>query len=89
MMLRSLLEAEGIPFSVQNEHFGALYPGLNIFALNERVILVPEADYDRAWVVVNDFLKTTERASMGDTGQGSVSTIRRPDCFPQNTDTGA
>jgi hypothetical protein len=89
MMLRSLLDAEGIAYSVQNEHFGGLYPGLNIFALNERIIYVAEADYERALVVANDFLKATRSSPTDSPEQGTVSTIRRPDCFPQNTDTGA
>jgi len=89
MMLRSLLEAEGITYHIQNEHFGGLYPGLNIFAQNERVILVDESDYDRARVVACDFLKAMERTSQGRPEKGSLSTIRRPGYFPRNTDTGA
>ena len=89
MMLRSLLEAEGIAYRVQNDHFGGLYPGLNIFALNERVIFVDEVDYERAWAVANDFLNTTQRTAAADSEKGSISTIRRPSCSPQNTDTGA
>jgi hypothetical protein len=89
MMLRSLLDAEGITYSVKNDHFGGLYPGLNIFALNERIIYVAEADYERALQVVNDFLTATSRSSTELSEQGTVSTIRPPGCFPQNKDTGA
>jgi hypothetical protein len=89
MMLRSVLECEGIPYRVQNEHFGGLYPGLNIFALNERIIFVDEADYERACVVARDFLQTVEKTPRVGPEKGSVSTIHRPDCFPRNTDTGA
>lgn len=88
-MLRSLLDAEGIAYSVQNDHFGGLYPGLNIFALNERIIYVAEPDYERALQVVNDFLNTTQRPSREVSEQGTISTIHPPGCFPQNKDTGA
>ena len=89
MILMSVLECEGIPYQIQNEHFGGLYPGLNIFALNERIIFVDEADYQRAWVVVRDFLKAVERPSRTVCEVRSISTIRRPADSPRNTDTGA
>jgi hypothetical protein len=89
MVLMSVLECEGIAYQIQNEHFGGLYPGLNIFALNERIIFVDEADYQRAWVVVRDFLKAVERPSRTDGEVGSISTIHRPSDSPRNTDNGA
>lgn len=60
MVVKSLLESDGILFQIQNEHFGGLYPGLNVFPFSERVILVAEADLDRASLLVHDFLKATE-----------------------------
>ena len=60
MLITSLLEGDGIDFLVQNEYFGGLYPGLNIFPFNERVILVDEADFDRASLLVRDFLESIE-----------------------------
>ncbi len=56
MVLTSLLEGSGIAFHVQNEFFGGLYPGLNIFPFNERVILVAESDFARASLLAHDFL---------------------------------
>ncbi len=58
MVLTSLLECNGIGFYVQNEFFGGLYPGLNIFPFNERVILVAESDFARASLLARDFLRT-------------------------------
>ena len=58
MVLTSLLECNGIGFHVQNEFFGGLYPGLNIFPFNERVILVAESDFDRASLLAHDFLRS-------------------------------
>jgi Putative prokaryotic signal transducing protein len=60
MLITSLLEGNGIDFLVQNEYFGGLYPGLNIFPFNERVILVAEADFDRASLLARDFLESIE-----------------------------
>lgn len=66
MLITSLLEGDGIDFLVQNEYFGGLYPGLNIFPFNERVILVAEADFDRASLLARDFLESIEgRPSQG------------------------
>jgi len=63
MMLTSLLECNGIEFYVQNEFFGGLYPGLNIFPFNERVILVAEPDFDRASLLASDFLSATAESA--------------------------
>jgi hypothetical protein len=63
MLLTSILESSGIEFHVQNEHFGGLYPGLNIFPFNERVILVAESDFDRASLLVRDFLESIKEPS--------------------------
>src|SRR2546428_247580 len=60
VLITSLLEGNGIDFFVQNEYFGGLYPGLNIFPFNERVILVAEADFDRASLLARDFLESIE-----------------------------
>jgi hypothetical protein len=87
MMVRSLLDGEGIAYHIHNEHFGGLYPGLNIFPFNERIILVDESDYDRAWALARDFIEAMEKKS-SDSLPG-ISSIRPPDCSPQNTDTGA
>jgi len=60
VLLTSLLEGNRIDFLVQNEYFGGLYPGLNIFPFNERVILVAEADFDRASLLTRDFLDSIQ-----------------------------
>ena len=60
ILITSLLKGDGIDFFVQNEYFGGLYPGLNIFPFNERVILVAEADFDRASLLARNFLESIE-----------------------------
>ena len=89
MMVRSLLDCEGIPYLIHNEHFGGLYPGLNMFPFNERIILVDESDYERAWALARDFMRTMEETPPPAAELPPISNIRRPDCSPQNTDTGA
>lgn len=62
MILTSLLACNDIKFYIQNEFFGGLYPGLNIFPFNERVILVAESDFDRASLLARDFLNAMEES---------------------------
>lgn len=38
---KSLLESEGIPYHVKNEHFGSLYPGIAIKYINAKTVYVP------------------------------------------------
>lgn len=52
MMIRSLLESEGIPYQIPNDQFGTLYPGPGNFGLNERAIFVDESDYETAAVLI-------------------------------------
>jgi hypothetical protein len=54
IMIRSLLESEGIPYHVRNDQFGTLYPGPGNFGLNERAIFVDESDYDTATVLIRE-----------------------------------
>jgi hypothetical protein len=60
LLVSSLLEGAGIAYFVQNEHFGGLYPGLNLFPFNERIIFVAEPDLDRASLLLRDFLEAVE-----------------------------
>ncbi|TRO81140.1 DUF2007 domain-containing protein [Desulfuromonas acetexigens] len=56
-LAKSLLEAEGIPFFVHNDHFGSLYVGIQIEFLNRKTIMVDEAYEARAKEVIADFLR--------------------------------
>jgi hypothetical protein len=62
VIVTSLLECDGIAYHIQNEQFGGLYPGLSIFPFNERVILVAESDFDRASLLLRDFLTAQEES---------------------------
>ena len=58
-LAKSLLEAEGIPFFVHNDHFGSLYVGIQIEFLNRKTIMVDEAYAPRARKVLAEFLDNT------------------------------
>lgn len=52
LFLRAALDAAGIPHFVVGEHFGSLYPGMQIPAYNERSVRVPAGFFDQATAVV-------------------------------------
>jgi hypothetical protein len=57
-LIKSLLEGNDIPYFVQNEHFGSLYPGLAL-PFNARVVMVEESDMARAGTLLGEL--TAER----------------------------
>ena len=56
-IIKSLLEANAIPFVIENENFGSLYPGGSI-PFNARNILVPEEDVDRVQILLSRLHET-------------------------------
>ncbi|MER3423172.1 MAG: hypothetical protein C4293_08030 [Nitrospiraceae bacterium] len=50
-VMKSLLEGSGIPYFVQNEHFGSLYGGATC------VVMVPESDLERAEILMGRLLQ--------------------------------
>lgn len=53
-MIQGLLDGDNIPYFIQNEHFGNLYPGVST-PLNKRVIMVDETDFARAETALGEF----------------------------------
>lgn len=49
-LIRSLLDGNGIPYAIQHEHVGALYPGVAL--LGSRV-MVGEQDRQRAEILLS------------------------------------
>lgn len=47
-IIRSILDAEGIFYVVENEHFGSLFSGPLSYRYNEKTILVAPEDEERA-----------------------------------------
>lgn len=54
-LIRGLLDAEGIPYFVQNDHFGSLWAGPWV-DFNAKTVFVPEAYADQASRLVHDAL---------------------------------
>jgi hypothetical protein len=63
-LIRSLLDANGIPFFVHNEHFGSLYPGLSL-PFNRRVVMVDDTDLNRAAVLVSGLTERNQSNAAG------------------------
>ena len=59
--VKSLLDANGIRYFVQNEHFGSLYPGLPSVAS----VVVDEADAKRAGKLIRRLVKRQEAEAFG------------------------
>jgi hypothetical protein len=51
-VLLSLLESEGIYYLVSNDHFGSLHVGPIIPLYNEKIVFVPESDFETARALV-------------------------------------
>ncbi|MCI0480373.1 MAG: DUF2007 domain-containing protein [Candidatus Dadabacteria bacterium] len=48
VFLKSMFEASGMPYYVQNEHFGSMYSGSFMSSLNAKTIMVPDDIFDDA-----------------------------------------
>ena len=59
-LIKSILDGEGIPYFVHNDHFGTLKVGPKIELFNAKTIMVAEKDYEVSKEIVDDFLKNTQ-----------------------------
>nr|WP_320115318.1 DUF2007 domain-containing protein [uncultured Desulfuromonas sp.] len=77
-LLRSRLDAEEIPYTVTNDHFGSLYIGVQVEAFNRRWILVEEAFLPQAQAVLEDFTARQNHTSvaMSQTSPGWWDKVR-------------
>ena len=64
MFLRSLLQSYEIPFFIIGEHFGSLYPGVQIASYNERRFTVPAEYFDQAKGILEEHLNAYEPAAV-------------------------
>lgn len=53
---KSMLESEGIPYHVKNEHFGSLYPGISIKYINAKTIYVPPEYKEDVIALLGNFI---------------------------------
>lgn len=55
-MARGILEEAGVRFSILNEHFSSLYPGIALGAFG-REVLVADEDYEKTRELLNAFFE--------------------------------
>ncbi|GJM17057.1 MAG: hypothetical protein DHS20C13_23840 [Thermodesulfobacteriota bacterium] len=60
VFIKSVLEADEIPFYVQNDNFGSLYSGAYMNYFNAKTIMVPEDYYDEAKEIIKSVIKDAE-----------------------------
>ena len=70
--IRSLLEAEDIPYFVHNDHFGSLEVGPVIELYNAKTIMVDEKHSDHAKELISDYLQNTQDDSVRSQSQYSL-----------------
>jgi hypothetical protein len=58
LFLRSALQAADIPHFVVGDHFGSLYPGMQIPSYNERSIRVPDGYVEEGLKVIEEVRAT-------------------------------
>ncbi len=68
-LIKGILDGEGIPYFVHNEHFGSLKVGPQIPLFNQKTLMVDDRYKDHAASVIKNFLENTKpetaRASGG------------------------
>lgn len=67
VFLKSVFEAEGIPFVVLNDHFGSLYSGIYVGRFNAKTIMVPDDVFEDARELI---LSVREDAAFEDEPRG-------------------
>lgn len=74
-----MFEASGMPYYVQNEHFGSMYMGAYMSSLNAKTIMVPEDIYDDAKALIMSVIRNAEfeddRRGEDDMGPGLLELL--------------
>ena len=70
-IIKSILEAEEIPFFVHNDNYGSLITGPRIGLLNAKTIFVPENSGERARDLISEYLKNTGNGPDDEDGERS------------------
>lgn len=80
VFLKSLFEAEGIPFYVMNDNFGSLYSGVYMNYFNAKSIMVPEELFEDARELIlsvkEDAVFDDERNQGGSRESGEFGILR-------------
>ncbi len=64
-VLKSVLDANGVPAFIQNEHFGSLYPGIPLPLNSGMMVMVDESALERATALLQDLRKPVLRVLSG------------------------
>jgi len=79
VFLKSMFEASGMPYYVQNEHFGSMYSGAYMSSLNAKTIMVPDDIYEDAKDLIlsvrEDARFEDERRGDDDGGESPLETL--------------
>lgn len=79
VFLKSMFEASGMPYYVQNEHFGSMYSGSFMSSLNAKTIMVPDDIFDDAKDLILSVNASAvfedERGGGGDGGEGPLEAL--------------
>lgn len=79
VFLKSVFEAEEIPFFVLNDHFGSLYSGVYVSRFNAKTIMVPEEIFEEARELilsVNEDAVFEDERGGGNGGPGLLDNIQ-------------
>jgi len=60
VFIKSVLEADEVPFYVQNDNFGSLYSGAYMNYFNAKTIMVSEEYYEEAKEIIKSVIKDAE-----------------------------
>ncbi len=75
VFIKSVFEADEIPFYVQNDNFGSLYSGAYMNYFNAKTILVPEDYYEDAKEIIKSVVEDAEFPEFNDKQPPGVSDL--------------
>jgi len=70
--IKSILDGEGIPYFVFNDHFGSLEIGPSISMVNEKIIMVHEENLESARELISEFFKNAGPEALGASSEYSL-----------------
>ncbi len=77
VFIKSVLEADEVPFYVENDNFGSLYSGAYVNYFNAKTIVVPDEYYDEAKEIIKSVIEDAEFPDIKDKQPPGISDIFR------------
>jgi len=75
VFVKSVLEADEVPFYVQNDNFGSLYSGAYMNYFNAKTVMVPEEYYEDAKQIIQSVIKDAEFVDSKDKEPPGISDL--------------